>query len=220
MAVKAVIFDLFGTLTHGTSPENRTIEKFNLDPEIHTELVRAVCGQKFQEWKPYLNKVVEAAGIEKSEENKAIVKQFIDLELEKGANNVFKESKQVLQGLKEKGFVLGLVSDCYPVCRKILEKNGLAGFFEEGAIFLSYEQGTLKWEHKIYRFCLEKLGIPAEQAVMVGDNPKTDILSSREATDGKIKGILISKNPGPEEKALGCSIVSSIAEVPKAIGDL
>jgi HAD superfamily hydrolase (TIGR01549 family) len=221
MVVKAVIFDLFGTLTCIASPEWRIIGKWKLGPEKYPALVKAVCGQKFQNWDAYLDKVVEAAGIENSEENRGLVREIVDSSVEEGMKNIFPEAKTVLQGLKEKGYTLGIVSDCYPHCRKILEENKLLGFFQNSAVILSYEVGmTKQGGPEIFRHCLGKLGVPAEEAVMVGDNPESDIVMSSKATEGKICRILILANPSSKEKDAGFIIVSSLAEVPKAVESL
>lgn len=215
---KAIIFDLFGTFTCKTIPEHKLIKRFGLNPEIHSALVRAVCGRKFSDWKSYIDKVVEAAGLEKSEENKDIVRKIIDSAVETGIKGVFPETRGVLKNLKERGYVLGLVSDCYPKCRRILEENELVGFFKEKAITLSYEVGELKWDQEIYRICLRELGLPAEETVMVGDSPETDMKMSSEATGGKMQGILISSGGGTAET--GYSVVSGLGEVPKAVEEL
>ena len=217
MALKAVIFDLFGTLTCNTSPENRIIKEFKLDPKIHPALQRAVCGQKFQNWGEYLDKVVEEAGIESNQRNRTIVREIIASSLERGLKGVFPEAKTVLHDLKEKGYVLGLVSDCYPNCRKILEKKRLLGFFKNSAVILSYEVGMIKWDQEIYRLCLGRLGVPAEKAVMVGDNLEGDVMMSREASGGKVQGILISDR---EAEGSGYKVVPGLSQVPEAVEEL
>ncbi len=220
MALKAVLFDLFGTLITPTLPEYEIIERFGLDLKTHPGLVRAVCGQKFENsWGKYLGKVAEAAGIENNKGNRAVVREIIDQALENGIKGVFPEAKGVLQGLKEKGYALGLVSDCYPISREILKKNGLLGFFKKEAVILSYEVGMIKWDQEIYRVCLERLGVKAEQAVMVGDSLETDIQMSKKVTNGKIQGILISAEEGEKAKGLA-RVVSSMAEVPRAVEEL
>ena len=213
MALKAVIFDLFGTLTVRTMPEHRIIEKWKLDPKLHPVLVRAICGQKFENWESYIDKVVETAGIEASKANKKLVREIIDSRIEIGIKGVFPEAKNVLLNLKEKGYVLGLVSDCCPHSRKILEKTGVLGFFKEKAVVLSYEIGMVKWDREIYNVCLEGLGVKAEATAMVGDSLNSDIEMSKQATNGKIHGILVSDS---KPKA-GFATVSSLAEVPKAV---
>ncbi len=220
MAKKAIIFDLFGTLTCTTSPELIIIKKWKQDPKIHPALQRAVCGQKFQNWESYLDKVVAAAGIENNVKNRAAVRKIVESEAQKGLKNVFRSAKKVLQRLKQESFVLGFVSNSYPGSREILEKSGLAHFFKKSATIFSYEVGVTKQSTKIYGLCLNALGVPAENIVMVGDSLTSDILMSQKATNGKIKGILISRNPRSEARKAGCLIVSSLANVPKAVEEL
>ncbi len=218
MAVKAVVFDLFGVLTCATSPERRIIKKWKLSPKIHPALQRAVCGQKFFSWDKYLDKVIETAGIENSAKNRALVRKIVDSEVERGLKNVFPEAKAVMRKLKEKGYTLGLVSNACPHCREILEKNRLLGYFKKSAVIFSYEVGMTKQNPKIFSLCIKRLGIPAGKVVMVGDSLEGDIIGARAAMNGKAQGILISAKPSPRAKKVGCLVVSSLAKVPKAIG--
>ncbi len=170
MTLEAAIFDLFGTLCERTSPEREIMGMQDLGPEKHDELQRAICGQVFMGWNNYLEKIVKVAGMEMSDNSKEIVKEIIAKHFRKGLETVYPSSKPVFSGLKAKGYRLGLVSNCFPPCREILEKTGLEKFFEKEAVVLSFEAGITKQSPEIYRLCLKRLGVSPGKAVMVGDN--------------------------------------------------
>jgi len=217
MAIKAVLFDLFGTLTEATDIENIIIEKFELKKGAHAKLNQAICGQKFDGWRKYLDGVVEAAGIEKSPANREKMRGVVRDCFEKACKGVFPEAKRVLGELRKAGFKLGLVSEVTPMGRKILRETGLGRFFHE--VILSYEVGLTKKGPKIYHECVERLGVKPEEIVMVGNSMQWDIMMAKEATGGKIRGILISRDRKQGAGNIGCAVVGSIAEVTKELGE-
>jgi len=210
----AVIFDMFGTLCSATSPELRIIYEYNLNQDVHDGLQRAVCGTKFQEWKPYLGGIAKAAGIEADEKNRQRIREIVHEQFEKGRRGVFPEADGVLRVLKERGFVLGLVSNAYPPSRRIVQEGNLEQYFS--TVILSYEIGITKQSPEIYHRCLKDLGIDAERAVMVGDSLKSDILASKRASDEKIGGILLSDKM-PKEQVDKLIVVKKLSEVPEAV---
>jgi len=218
MKGRAVVFDMFGVLCSPTSPENEIIEEYRLDPNIYDRLQRAVCGYRFTgDWDAYVHQIIEAAGIEDNHTNDAAIRRILGEEFEKGYGTVRAEAKDVLAGLKGEGYRLGLLSNAYPPCRRIIEDRRLIDYFERGAAIFSYEVGMTKQDPGIFRLCLRRLGAKAPNAVMVGDSLKSDILGASEATNGEMGGILLSENPSPEAVKSGCAIVSSLAEVPVAV---
>lgn len=215
---KGVMFDMFGVLCCPTSPEQRIIEEYGLDPGIHDRLQRAVCGYKFNgNWESYISNIIDASGIEKTVKNATRIKGLCFSEYDKGLRSVPAEAKDVLGRLKGEGYALGLVSNAYPPSRNIIEENGLLEFFDDGAVIFSYEVGMTKQNPEIFRLCLERLDVPAEDAVMIGDSFKSDILAASAATNGEMGGILLSKKPTAEATKSGCIIISSLDKVPEAV---
>jgi putative hydrolase of the HAD superfamily len=221
MIKKTILFDLFGTLIMATSPELIIIDKFSLNPEKHDGLQRVVCGIDFhnqchKNMSKYLKAVVKEAGIEENKENLEELKKIYEGEFEKAI--LFPESKKVLEELKSEGYTLGLISNAYPPTRqRLLDKNGLTGCFDK--IFLSYEMGMTKQMPAFYKVALSQLETNAEDAIMIGDSLKSDILASKKATDDKIGGILISK----ESSSISLErffVVPELSKVPKAVAQL
>ena len=89
-------------------------------------------------------------------------------------------AKKLLTRIKE-CCKLGLVSNFTyaPVIYASLRKLGINQFFD--AVVVSHENGWRKPHTKIFRDALEKLGVEAEEAVFIGDNPLEDIKGAHAA---------------------------------------
>lgn len=88
---------------------------------------------------------------------------------------------EVLQQLSQR-FELGLIcntgSTPGAVLRKILQQYRLAHFLREK--LFSNELGIAKPNPEIFRLALKKLGVKAEEALHVGDDPVTDVLGAHQ----------------------------------------
>jgi len=219
MVVRAIIFDLFGTLVARTHPERSIMKRFKLKKDAFPKINKAVCGQKSRDWETYIDGVVKAVGIKNTDANRHDLIEIFFTAFKRGIKSEFAQTKKVLAKLHEKGFKLGLVSEATPYGRRILEETGLIHFFDK--VVISSEVGLLKSDPRIYNLCLRGLGVTAENALMVGDSLEFDIKAASRATNGKIRGILISENPSHEAKAAaGCAIASSLGKVPIVVSKL
>jgi putative hydrolase of the HAD superfamily len=99
---------------------------------------------------------------------------FIDsLDLREGAKKLLKKS-----GRQSK---VGLISNFThaPVIYKSLRKLGISEFFN--VVVVSEEVGWRKPSAHIFREALNKLDVPASQAVYIGDSPIEDIKGAKQA---------------------------------------
>jgi len=93
-------------------------------------------------------------------------------------------ARETLAVLQARGYRLGLVSNTpwgtpdY-LWTGQLERFGLAHFFEVACF--SSDVGFRKPDPRIFRTALRALGVPAERAVFVGDEPEADIGGARAA---------------------------------------
>lgn len=206
--MKAVIFDLFGTLTYGrANPEAKIIESFNLD--LSEALVeKFVCGTKFVDQKSYLREIVTGLGLEDIPATEEKISGILKQEIEK--EKLKPGSEQILLSLKDQGYKLGLISNIPNPDYDIITRNNLRPYFD--ATIFSYEVGLLKPGKEIFELCLQELGSRPEEAVMVGDSLRSDIAGALGAGLG---GILISSKESEEDK--GYKVVSEIGESVEAI---
>ena len=86
----------------------------------------------------------------------------------------FPKAHQTLASLRDSGFKLGLVTNG-PITSQQpkIDGLGIAGYF--GTILISGAEGVSKPDPEIFRRAVSRLGVTAEETVMVGDNPVADI---------------------------------------------
>lgn len=84
-----------------------------------------------------------------------------------------------LKRLKAAGYRLGVLSNRDVSIAAYLEQVGLAGFFD--LCLVAGEIDAWKPDPKFFRYALERLGYPAQQAAYVGDNYFADILGAGSA---------------------------------------
>jgi putative hydrolase of the HAD superfamily len=90
----------------------------------------------------------------------------------------FDGAEDLIRALQQ-DFTLGLVTNGRTVGQMAkLESVGLTSFFS--AILISESHGTKKPDHSIFIACLEALGVTAQEAIFIGDNPSADIKPAEE----------------------------------------
>lgn len=82
-------------------------------------------------------------------------------------NHLHKEIIPMLTLLKEKGILIGLISNCYSEEAAVIKNSVLYPYFD--APCLSYEEGLQKPNAAIFQRCLNKLNVPANKCLYVGD---------------------------------------------------
>ncbi len=94
-----------------------------------------------------------------------------------GTMELFPGALALLKRLKANGISLGICSDLtlHIQLRKI-QRLGLSGIFDR--ITVSEEVGADKPSPKMFQSILQKLGVSPNEAVMIGDNFKRDILGA------------------------------------------
>lgn len=92
----------------------------------------------------------------------------------------YPDARATLTWAKHAGYRLGLVTNRWfgrVLLEPELQAHGLAGLFE--AVVVSCDVGYAKPHPAIFRRALAALGLPAAQAVMVGDSLGTDVAGAR-----------------------------------------
>ena len=73
----------------------------------------------------------------------------------------------MLAKIKEKGILIGLISNCYSEEVEAIRNSELFPYFD--AVYLSYEQGAWKPDEEIFRRCMGGLSVKAEECLYIGD---------------------------------------------------
>lgn len=181
--IQAVIFDMFETLiTHYHTPLyfGAQMAKDAGIPEDKfqslwrpTEYERAIGKLTFE-------KTLESILRENNCYSEALLKKIVDKRIaakEACFSHLHPEIIPMLTALKEKGFLIGLISNCFSEEADVIRRSELFTYFD--AVYLSYEQGIQKPEEEIFKRCLESLSLKAENCVYIGDGGSSELEAAR-----------------------------------------
>lgn len=180
---RAVIFDMFETLiTHYRSPvyfgtqmaADAGIPEENFQSLWRpTEYDRSIGKVTFDE-------VVEMILRENHCYSDALLKKIVEKRVaakEECFRNLHTEIIPMLARLKEKGILVGLISNCFSEEADVIRRSELFPYFD--ALYLSYEQGIQKPDEEIFRRCMDELSVKAEECVYVGDGGSYELETAR-----------------------------------------
>lgn len=181
--IRAVIFDMFETLiTHYQSPlyfgtqmaKDAGIPEDRFLPLWHsTECGRSIGKRTFEE-------VIESILRENQCYSEKLLKHITEKRIEAKREcfrHLHPEIIPMLSQLKERGILVGLISNCYSEEAEVIRKSQLFPYFD--AVFLSYEQGIQKPDEEIFKRCMKNLSVKAEECLYVGDGGCFELETAR-----------------------------------------
>ena len=83
----------------------------------------------------------------------------------------------MLETLKEKGIRIGLITNCFSEEAALIRESVLFPFFD--AACLSWEEGICKPDPVIFHTCLDRLAVPAESCLYVGDGGSRELETAK-----------------------------------------
>ena len=83
----------------------------------------------------------------------------------------------LLRELKERGYKVALISNCFLEEAEAIRESVLAPCFD--VMMLSCEQGVQKPEHAIFERCLAELSVAPEECLYVGDGGSQELETAR-----------------------------------------
>lgn len=170
MAIKAVIFDLYGTL----------VQIRNRRWPYHGLLVGQPAFSRIQILTTKTGKLetlCRRLGLDRSPESLAEVRRNIALEI--ASVVLYPEVPEMLRWLRQEGFRLGLISNLATPYKQPFLGLGLHELFD--ACLFSCDEGLAKPHARIYKRAAGRLKIPAGEILMVGDSPTSDVAGPKEA---------------------------------------
>ncbi|MFI5613511.1 HAD family hydrolase [Amycolatopsis sp. NPDC051903] len=193
MAINAVLFDFSGTLFRLEQDSTwltdvRDDSGSALDLEAQTELMRrmtAPVGQVVEldeeyqyAWhnrdldpalhrKVYLE-VLRASGVHRLEQAEALYQRLIT----PGEWTPYPDTEAALKAVATSGRKVGVLSNIAFDIRPAFTQRGWAAHVAE--FVLSFEVGAVKPQPEIFRAAIERLGVRAEETLMVGDSEEAD----------------------------------------------
>lgn len=186
MKPRAIIFDLFHTLisvkTDGFSaPSTAAIlgiaeERWNT--LIFEQSQERLCGRMTDPIQ-IIGQLVEIAGVEVSPERIARAARTRQKRFEASLEAVQKHVLQTLDRIRQAGVLTALCSNADCLERKGWDTSPLKGRFD--ATVFSCDVGYMKPQKEIYRICLDRLDVKANEALFVGDGSSNELAGAKAA---------------------------------------
>lgn len=170
MTIRAVVFDLYGTL----------LQIRNRRWPYHGLLVGQPAFSRIQILTTNsgrLDTLCRRLGLDRSSESLAEVRRNITLELASVA--LYAEVPGLLRWLKQEGFKLGLISNLATPYKQPFFGLGLHELFD--VCLFSCDEGLAKPHARIYKRAAGRLSVPAAEILMVGDSPTSDVTGPKDA---------------------------------------
>lgn len=177
--IKAVIFDMYETLiTHFKSPlyfgaqiaaDMEIPEKKLREIWDPTDYARTIGKMTLEE---VLEQILQANNRYEPELVQKIADKRTDTKIE-CFRHLHEEIIPMFEELKKRGYLIGLISNCYFEEAKVIRDSVLWQYFD--APYLSCEQGTAKPEEEIFRRCVAELGVTYAECLYVGDGGSREL---------------------------------------------
>lgn len=237
MAVRAVLFDAFGTLihpepgwealreeclavVHGTwTGRHVPFEQFLPAYEAARAEQHAALDANLREFDfaaRFRNALVRCGVPLAEAEPWGLVASERYHRFQQALVHAYDQPLKVLPDLKAAGYRLGLVSNYNHggVLREALARLGLLGSFD--AIVVSGEVGVLKPHPRIFHAATDALGVTPSEAVMVGNDLDADVKGARSAGLRAVWTPYPRVAPAPVH-AEADAVVESLSELPSVL---
>ncbi|MCD6358622.1 MAG: HAD family hydrolase [Dehalococcoidia bacterium] len=216
--IKAVFFDLHGTLTYFDPPRHEihaaAAQKFGIDvtPEAIHQALPAADGMwrtsnRDNQTEPSMYEYIllKEAGIDVSRETATrVITEFFKFT---SSFKLFDDVLPTVSKLKEQGLALGMITNNTKEIHKSCEMLGLTQYL--GTAITSDEVGVGKPDLRIFNAALEQVKVKAEEAMHVGDQYNSDVEGARRAG---IQPVLLDRNNNWEH-INDCLKIKSLTEV-------
>ena len=180
--IKAILFDAGGTLIHLDSSRIRDLLSMELGIEMSldrfpraqslamarvAELVAEGAGSTEQLKREFYTTLLPETGVSKDKLSEAVNCAFELAREEMLWGQAEDATAPALNELKERGFILGVVSNSDGRIERAFEQAGLTSYFD---FFIdSFIVGVEKPDPRIFRLAIERAGVDANEGAYVGD---------------------------------------------------
>ena len=117
-----------------------------------------------------------------------------------------------LRHFRSRGLTLGLISNWESWLEALLHHRQISHYFD--AVVISGQVGAEKPDAAIFRQALDLAGVPAAQAVHIGDSLPNDVEAARAVG---IRPILLTRDGG-QAPPTGVAAVRSLTDLPRLLG--
>jgi putative hydrolase of the HAD superfamily len=217
--MKAVLFDLHGTLAYVKNPVTETeIPEylFSKGYEVSSQQLRAAWAfvsfidypeYGYKNWHSYFSRIFWKLKVKVDEKTlSAIVKL-----LESKPYQLYPDAAEAVIKAKEKGFKTAIVTTiAYFQFKKAIQP--IRNYFD--FIMTGYEAGCDKTNPKMYRKVLEILNVRPEEAVMIGDDVPIDIVLPKKLG---INAVLLNRERKNVERSPADAVIHSLDEAVETV---
>lgn len=185
--IKAVVFDLYGTLIHNsikTQPYLRLFSELGLlENESRDAYYFALTGS-FGSLEEFVGKIRPGSKID-------VGKYEEGIRQETESASLYPEATKVLDELKARDFKLGLISNLSTPYKRPVFDLGLDAYFDK--MIFSCDVKSRKPEREIYERMLNELSMEPQFVMMTGDNARDDVEGPKSAG---IDAVHLDRNNG------------------------
>lgn len=208
--IKAVFFDLYQTLIDYHPPREeqlaRIISDYGItvtadtirrpmviaDEFIYEEHSRLPISKRSEEeqktlFAKYQTILLKEAGINPSPE--LIRNNVVKMQQIKFDRVLFDDVLPALEQLKQKGILLGLISNIDSEITPLFDKLKLTPLLQ--VVVTSRDTGYHKPQPEIFKEAAKRAGVKADEAMFIGDQYQIDV---RGAEEGGMQGVLLDRN--------------------------
>ncbi len=226
--INAVFFDLYQTLVRYEPPREeiqaQALNDFgiNLTPPalrwplvvadefIYQELARRPWRQRAEAdqkalWVEYERLLLREAGVEADEG--LILGLLGKMRQVQMKLVLFDDVAPTLTELKKRGLILGLISNIDREINSLLTELGLPTWLE--VVVTSLDAGVTKPQPGIFLEAVRRAGVPAGEAMYVGDQYQVDVVGAKNAG---MQGVLLDRG-GYFDKVTDCPRIRSLRQV-------
>lgn len=182
--IRAVIFDMFETLiTHYASPlyfGKQMAEDAGISEEKFQALWQPT-GEGRSTGKLSFEEVIERILRENQCYSEELLRKITEKRIETKREcfrHLHPEILPMLQALKEKGVLTGLISNCFSEEVDVIRESELFPYFDTA--LLSYEQGIQKPDPEIFSRCVKTLSVIPGECLYIGDGGSNELEAARE----------------------------------------
>ena len=202
-SIKAIFFDLDGTLRHNVPSANQIMNSYliehgiSISPENHLKAMRweysywassadlrddiiahSIDTDKF--WIEYTKRRLLALNLslEQSTEFAPKVSRHMG-EIYKPESIVPEDVRRTLPQLKQAGYTMAVISNRDRPFQEVLDSHGLSEFFDFS--LAGGDVDIYKPEPGIFEHALQRANLTAQETVYVGDNYFADVIGARRA---------------------------------------
>jgi putative hydrolase of the HAD superfamily len=197
--IRAIVFDMGGTLIYPADPVGETYARFARahGVKLHAEATTTAFREAMKSSSPRAKGSIPSDGNDRAwwkeivrrsmpeqsfTEKKAFETFFEDVYLYFGkpeAWGVYPEVLEVMEALRDHPVELVALSNWDGRLHAVLDGNGLGGYLNKR--FISAELGWEKPDPAIYRHVAEILRLPPTAFLSIGDDPKNDVEGPKKA---------------------------------------